>query len=491
MQSGTVVINAYQRLSMLMSTLWVGVTAHHFDDSSGSLEVRRTVYLYEFRLPEAQETFTDRELNGDEWNRNVALVEYLLKTGIETAMEMLASDLKGEIVVEDAARVKIGYEHLLGLSPNMYLVSENDDRIVVADASKTLIASISGSALGDGNTEPVSLAQIKKEAGILDTPPRDNETTAAAAGMNSATDDEGVMAFMGQAEDEIRNKTYNKNLWAKALVDAEGDEQKRKSIYISLRARQLYVESGGTFETGKTSAAPAVATETAELNLRGMYKTNLTGNIFYFTRSKQNPRVVLRQKGNQLEGDIEPAIGTLTGEVKDNQVKLEWITVWGEGEATLKISRGAKLLEGSWQARTGSSGTWRMQRRSPQSTSPVPASQVATTANVKADDQSETVDRISGTYRSQLSENLYSHFKSNDIKIKLVQSGNKITGSFVGAKGYIDGEIDGNSIKYQARPPFGNWTIEGKWFFSDEFDKATGDAGYHVTKGFWNLTRIE
>ncbi len=46
--------------SMLFSTLWVGITAHHFDDSSGSLEVRRTIYLYEFRLPQAEESFTTK-----------------------------------------------------------------------------------------------------------------------------------------------------------------------------------------------------------------------------------------------------------------------------------------------------------------------------------------------------------------------------------------------------------------------------------------------
>ena len=267
---------------------------------------------------------------------------------------------------------------------------------------------------------------------------------AAAAGTNSATDDQGIVAFMGQAEDEIHNKTYNKNLWAKALVDAEGDEQKRNSIYISLRAQQLYVESGGTLETGKTSA---VAAENTVIDLSGMYNTNLTGNTYYFTRSKQNPRVILRQKGDQLEGIIEPGIGSLTGEIKDNQVKLEWITAMGEGEAILKISRDAKLLKGSWRERTGGSGTWSMQRRSRQSVRLALTGEVATTANVKTDDQSEPVNDTSGTYRSQLSKNLYHTFKNTNIEIKLTQSGNKITGTFVGAKGYIDGEINGNRIK--------------------------------------------
>lgn len=118
---------------------------------------------------------------------------------------------------------------------------------------------------------------------------------------------------MGQAEDEIRNKSYDKNRWAKALVDAEGDEQKRRSRYISLRPRQLYAESGGTLETGKGNTASALVAEAAEFDMNGLYKTKLNGNIFHFTRSKQNPRVALRQKGNQLEGVIEPGIGSLSG----------------------------------------------------------------------------------------------------------------------------------------------------------------------------------
>lgn len=120
-----------------------------------------------------------------------------------------------------------------------------------------------------------------------------------------------------------------------------------------------------------------------------------------------------------------------------------------------------------------------------------PVAEVATIADVKTDDQPEPVKLDLGTYRSQLSKNLYKFFKNTNIDIRLIQSGDTISGTFVGADGYIDGVIDGNTIKYKANPPYGNWSIRGKWVFSDEFDEALGDAGYHVTKGSWNLTRIE
>lgn len=364
MRSGTVVINAYQRISMLFSTLWVGVTAHHFDDSSGSLEVRRTIYLYEFRLPQAEETFEERQFNADEWISHSGVVEHLLKTGMDSAMDMLVSDLRGEIVIQETKPIDIGYQHLLGRSPKMKLISENGDRIVVADSSKTLVASLSASALEGSKVKPKSLAQIKMESGVLDTPTKEKKIMLTATDTtteNAAAGDQGIVDFMGQAEDEIHSRTYDKNLWAKALVDAEGDQQKRVWIYIKLRAQQLYVESGGTREP-KAAAAPAPAAEIVEFDLAGRYETRLTGYTFYFTRLKNRPVVVIRQNGNSIEGEISN-VGTFTGVIKDNQLELEWITTVGEGTAKLKISRAGKKLKGEWKSVQEGFGSWTMQRR--------------------------------------------------------------------------------------------------------------------------------
>ncbi len=61
------------------------------------------------------------------------------------------------------------------------------------------------------------------------------------ASKNLAADiGEDAFAFYGQAEKEIVSGTYDANLWAKAFVLVEGDEQKRKAKYIELRAYQLY-----------------------------------------------------------------------------------------------------------------------------------------------------------------------------------------------------------------------------------------------------------
>lgn len=60
--------------------------------------------------------------------------------------------------------------------------------------------------------------------------------------VSKSNDGESVSAidYYGEAEEEVNSESYDKNLWAKAFVLVEGDEQKRKSKYIELRANQLY-----------------------------------------------------------------------------------------------------------------------------------------------------------------------------------------------------------------------------------------------------------
>ena len=49
--------------------------------------------------------------------------------------------------------------------------------------------------------------------------------------------------YFGQAEKEVNGGTMDNGLWAKALVRAKGNEDKRKAEYIKLRAKQLQKES--------------------------------------------------------------------------------------------------------------------------------------------------------------------------------------------------------------------------------------------------------
>ena len=67
-------------------------------------------------------------------------------------------------------------------------------------------------------------------------PAKSDEAPAVLA----APSEDPYFEYYGQAEAEIDAGTYDRNLWAKALIEAEGDEQKRKVVFIQLRARQLY-----------------------------------------------------------------------------------------------------------------------------------------------------------------------------------------------------------------------------------------------------------
>lgn len=55
--------------------------------------------------------------------------------------------------------------------------------------------------------------------------------------------DETNGEFYATAEEEIDNGDINRGLWSKALVQAKGDENFRKAIYIELRAKQLKIKN--------------------------------------------------------------------------------------------------------------------------------------------------------------------------------------------------------------------------------------------------------
>lgn len=61
--------------------------------------------------------------------------------------------------------------------------------------------------------------------------------------IESEISEENSFDSYAQAEDEVENRSYDKGLWAKALLEAEGDESKRKITYMRLRAAQLEREA--------------------------------------------------------------------------------------------------------------------------------------------------------------------------------------------------------------------------------------------------------
>jgi hypothetical protein len=81
---------------------------------------------------------------------------------------------------------------------------------------------------------------------LLSNSPSTQNTRVISNTDSGTGPDEGVFAYYAQAEEEINSGTYDANLWARALVLAEGDEQKRKARYIELRAEQLYYKNAAS-----------------------------------------------------------------------------------------------------------------------------------------------------------------------------------------------------------------------------------------------------
>ncbi len=165
-----------------------------------------------------------------------------------------------------------------------------------------------------------------------------------------------AFAFYGQAEKEIVSGTYDANLWAKAFVLVEGDEQKRKAKYIELRAYQLYKEKAAATASSKQNNQSVVKTQPVVPvviktsnpadDISGVWKSNITSGEI----RNRNRVITFKQVGNTISGtwDTDP-FHKITGVREGDTIKFSWI----EGSATdkegnWKISPDGFRMEGRW-----------------------------------------------------------------------------------------------------------------------------------------------
>jgi len=183
------------------------------------------------------------------------------------------------------------------------------------------------------------------------------QNTRVEASKNLADDiGEGAFAFYGEAEKEIASGTYDANLWAKAFVLVEGDEQKRKAKYIELRAYQLYNQSDETTAAEKPvnqapiEAEPIVPVVVSPSNpaddISGIWKSNITSGEI----KNRNRVITFKQVGNTISGTWDTdSSHNITGVREGDTIKFNWI----EGSATdkkgkWKISPDGFRMEGRW-----------------------------------------------------------------------------------------------------------------------------------------------
>jgi len=178
-----------------------------------------------------------------------------------------------------------------------------------------------------------------------------------------------VYDFYGEAEAEIDDGSKDSDLWARALVEVEGDEQKRKARYIELRAQQLYMLSpqAQTRQVSSTST-PIVPVNTTESpsTSAGLSSDSLTG---VYT-DDDGGQVTIQQSGNSITGTFGKYGGTIDGTLSGNEIKYKWERKhkrngrWLSGMGRLQVSEDGTVLKGNWWDPSSNTrhGTWKLTR---------------------------------------------------------------------------------------------------------------------------------
>jgi hypothetical protein len=308
-------------------------------------------------------------------------------------------------------------------SLDLWLDDENDFAdasisITIRQISNQIVSDLAGSSNTDGT---VQIAKIQ---------PQSISNSASSA-----------FEFYGEAEDEINNDTYNKNVWDKALVETEGDQTKTKARYIELRANQLYSKKVGSVSDTSLYQQAAPITPGTQIDLSGTYLSPL-----------------------EYYGQAEEEINTDT---YDKNLWAKALVETGGDEAKRRARYIELRVKQLYIAQIDLVGTY------------------TSVITYKQD-----VDR----------SRMPSHFgKRPNIVIDIQQKDEVITGVMSGDRsGEIEGLIEGNKItfNYYMKVP-GNSYKEGHgtWVIGDDGSTLNGtwrgDAPYNSYAGKWNLTKVE
>ncbi len=333
---------------------------------------------------------------------------------------------------------------------------------------------------------------------------------APQASAKGAVGAESVYEFYGEAEAEIDANEQDRNLWARALVEVEGDEQKRKARYIELRAAELYRQNGGRaavaarvapiVEKGSVidKAGPAYLVS-GSYSSRITYTKNSVNGIprWYFGK---NPgiQVDIVQDGNSISGTMSgDRSGQIEGTIDGNKITFEFfMKVPGgagkEGKGTWILNDNLISLDGDWNLDyQGNSlaGTWNLYKSD---STPI-ATLEAPVSSATLNPLSPATPNVSGTYWSRISGPVISDFTKRHKKgrLELTQTGNRIKGSFGAHGGQIEGSIEGNKIVFDWYTQLNNG--KGEWVIREDGWGLTGKWQHHnfSHSGEWNLTKYD
>lgn len=257
------------------------------------------------------------------------------------------------------------------------------DKKASSDEGLTAVSAIlfwpAAFALGGNQAQEAEYARMKGEydavqqAGIEKNCKLNYSTSLQTARVTiQSTSGKTVSAidFYGQAEEEVNAKTYDKNIWAKAFVDAEGDETKRKAKYIELRAQQLYLESG--VATAGTNPTPEKSTsdDVPEYDVSGNYVSEITTNSHWqFLKKYKKLKITVTQSGktiNAIDNRYQTKIeGTLEGDVIKFHVNPNVVSGFYDAEGEWKLKTDRTGFDGKWRSLGGAdagSGVWNLKK---------------------------------------------------------------------------------------------------------------------------------
>ena len=166
------------------------------------------------------------------------------------------------------------------------------------------------------------------------------------------------------AAEEIDTKTYDKNLWDKALVETGGDQNKTKARYIELRANQLYSEKVGPVSDASLDQRAASVTPDTSIDISGTYRSDIIGSGDWSLGRFPNIEVILKQNKGEISGTFS---GTRSGEIEGilngDTIKFKWFLTVGRtesGRGEWKLTNDGITWNGTWRSTRGSRGNWNL-----------------------------------------------------------------------------------------------------------------------------------
>lgn len=171
------------------------------------------------------------------------------------------------------------------------------------------------------------------------------------------SENESVYAYYGEAESELNSGDVDKNLWARALVEAEGDEAKRKAKYIELRAYELYLKDGGVpvGPVVSSSYGSDAVLDSSPGTLSGIYRSKISGSY----RSSSDFQLV--HEGEKVTGVSADKVWEIEGVYDDNTFKFDWYNNSNKGKGKLVLDSNGNL-SGEYRGDSWGKGKWQMNR---------------------------------------------------------------------------------------------------------------------------------